>query len=398
MTGILVGCSSEEPGVKQSEVEILASPEYTSAITLNENENSINDAINAFAFDAFARAACDNANEDGNFSFSPLSTTLCMGLLANTVDEATTASIERMYGNVSLEELNSTCYKLMRYLPHKNNGINLSIANSVWVDTTFIMPASYVKNINSVFNAEVYSFDFKRHDLTAMMNYWCSAKTNNKINDVIDDASQASLYIFNALYFDGAWSDPFDKSETVKATFHGVKKNSTIDMMTQTNDYDYYCLNNCAVVALPFNGDKCDMLLILPSDEDDIDSFVKSLGYDMFNNIMSTKSRTSMTVQVPKFTMEHQFEMTQLLADMGLDPNGVEFTKAGIHSSINICVRHNTYISLDEDGAKLAATTVVKGDTANPTSRNIRFDRPFVYLVRNKITGTILMAGCVRNI
>ena len=60
-------------------------------------------------------------------------------------------------------------------------------------------------------------------------------------------------------------------------------------------------------------------------------------------------------------------------------------------------MRQKSYVSIDEEGTEAAAVTEAemrKNAAGNPM---LVFDRPFVYLIREKSTGAILFAGTKLN-
>lgn len=187
---MMASCSDSEETGKTVDLNVLENQEYTSTIALTRSESETNDALNKFSSDLFGvvsqnYSAIYDDTTDGNFTVSPLGVFLSMGLLANTVDDANSASIAEMFNYTDVSVMNSVCSKLMHYLPYKDNGAEMALANSAWITNSIDIPSDYVKNINSLFNAEVYSTDFTNNQTLDLINSWCSIKTNNKISKVL---------------------------------------------------------------------------------------------------------------------------------------------------------------------------------------------------------------------
>ena len=396
---ISTGCSD---GLGENkEVKVLNAQKYTKTISLSRAESTENDAINTFAMDLFAKGLAESAcwDDNDNFSLSPLSASLCLGMIANSSDDETAAKIVNAMGCSSLEDMTSTCTKLMNYLPHADNGGTLYLANSIWVDDAYSLLDSYTSKMNSAFNADIYSFDFSRSDMADLMNYWCAKKTDNLISQVVKNVSPANIaYLFNAMYFAAKWKTPFDKNKTANGTFYGSKRTSTVKNMTVKDSFTTYVADDCEAVQLPFKNEKADMIFILPNKDVDIYEF--SAGFDAakFDYVMSKKyGQSSLNVVLPIFCLEQNYAMNTIFRNIGMDIQELSFAKAGIPGMQTSVTTQSNYVSIDETGAKAASVT----STTLLTSVNeglLNFDRPFIFVIRNNVTGSIIMAGRVCNL
>jgi serpin B len=285
----------------------------------------------------------------------------------------------------------------MLFLPHKDNGSTLSLANSVWVDAQHTLPSQYVSGINSNFNAEVFSFDFNRPDMTSLVNNWCAQKTSNRISNVIKQFEPQSMFnIFSAMYFDGTWKTKFDKALTSDATFHGTLGDNTVKMMSVKDNFKAYRSNSFEAVVLPFKGEKTDMILVLPNEDTDFDSFASQFNANRFNDMTQHCDSYELTVKLPRFDIEQDFDITSAYEHYGLNLRGVNLQKAAV-GTLNLYAQHFTSISVDEDGAKIAAVEKISGYTS-VADGVLTFDRPFLMFVRNNVSGTILMAARIGNL
>jgi serpin B len=403
---MMASCSDSEETGKTVDLNVLENQEYTSTIALTRSESETNDALNKFSSDLFGvvsqnYSAIYDDTTDGNFTVSPLGVFLSMGLLANTVDDANSASIAEMFNYTDVSVMNSVCSKLMHYLPYKDNGAEMALANSAWITNSIDIPSDYVKNINSLFNAEVYSTDFTNNQTLDLINSWCSIKTNNKISKVLSKLDpQTIVMLINAMYYEGKWNSSFDKSETYKKEFKGTNGTEKVNMMHKECAMNYVENDDCYGVALPFENAKAEMIFLMPkSSETDIYSFTDSFDHNSFDALK--REALSVSLSLPRFEIKQEGLIDAGLQKMGL-PCNVFLSKLGVKEESKLRVKQNTYTSIDEDGATATAvtTTIALGSNGQGGSSavEVNFNRPFVFFIRNVETGTVLMSGRICNI
>jgi serpin B len=402
---LLCGCSNDD-GVKKL-VEVLDTPNYTNTITFSRSELNTNEAINDFSADLIGNIAKNYAsiypNEtSSNYTISPLGITLNMGLVANSVNDEQSEQIANALGYTNLSDFNSVCTKLQLYLPHKDNGAEMSLANSVWLSDATTAPSSYITNINKIFYAEVYKADFTSSETIDKMNSWCAQKTNNKIKEVVTWLSNdTKIMLFNALYFYGKWSEPFKKSRTTDETFHGSNGDKKVSMMHEgVSEMSYFYTDDCCGISLPFEKNNAEMVFILPDADKDIFTFSENFDKSKWAAINDSRTSTQVLLSLPRFTIEQNSTLNSLWNVIGL-PTTVNFSKANIATPCALITQQRTYTTIDEEGATAAAVTT-SGDlaSAGPTKdfKIITFDRPFLFFIRNIETGTVIMAGRICNI
>jgi serpin B len=390
---VMAGCSSDEPNTDDP-VQQLAK------IELNSSETVENEALNVFALDLFAKATAipEMQSKDGNCVISPLSASMALGLMANAADDASSTQIANMMGISNLNSLNSTCSKLLEYLPDESNGATMIIANSAWMNSIFSFKNDFIASISESYNAETFNIDFSRSDIAELMNQWCSKNTKGLINNAVQDVKQSTpMCLLNALYFEGLWKTPFNKNLTKDAVFHGTSGDKSVKMMHNTDGYKYYLMDDCSGVCVPFKNATTEMLFVLPDSDVDIETLAASFDSKKFAKMLESSPGTpSVSLYVPKFKIADRTSLNKVLHQCGLDLGKVTMDKAVSAATEGSSMGQSVYIEVNEEGAKLAAVT----DRSPSASIGLSFviDRPFLFFVRNNVTGTILMAGCVRNI
>ena len=303
---------------------------------------------------------------------------------------------------------------------YDTDGAKLTIANSLWIDESFekehgIEP-SFISKLEEKMDAEVIPEDFKNDPQKASLDIseWVSDKTENLIPDYqsVSD-SNTVLDIINAIYFYGEWKYKFDANDTFDMDFRTSGGNRTVDMMNMHDEYYRYLdEKGFKGIELPYAGDAAVMDIIMSEDDSDLSSpdAFKSLSAEEREEFLSKLSSADETkisaLRLPKFTMDLSAEgLKEKLQKMGIrsafDPEKADLS--GICEKLFISdIAHRAKIEVDEEGSRAAAVTEVTmrvtGAMIDDEER-IEFvcDRPFVFVIRDASSGTILFTGAVNE-
>lgn len=370
-------------------------------IELAVGEASVNDGMNAFAFD-FLNAVADAETDAGkNITVSPLSASLALAILANTADDVATEKVAGLLGFDDLATLNTTANKLMRYLPSKKAGARLELANSVWYNNKYAVRQDYVDNLARTFYSEVNGADFDDFTTLSLVNGWCNDKTHGMIPSIMDEISRDRYFmLINALYFSGEWKSPFDKTQTSDAVFHGVGKTGTVRMMHSASKAAYHESDIAEAASLEFKGDT-RFMAVLPKAGNTAEDMAKTFSLADYRSLMYD-ANVSLKLDIPRFMTSGKYEnMMDVMVKMGL-PSSVYAERMGIECDVLLKSIQKCALEIDEDGARLSASTSVSGNPTSPAPapevRTLTFNRPFLFVVENTTTGTILMAGVVNTL
>lgn len=362
--------------------------------SLTPGQQAANEAINASAISLLAD--CCELNPGKNMSVSPVSVSICLAMVANAVDDANAQAIAKALGYTDLQALNELCAKLLTYLPDSRQGAELLLANSLWYHLIYNISDPYTNLLKETFGAEIAAADFDAPATVDLINKWCSDNTNGKIDQLTDELNGDVCWI-NALYFAGMWDTPFDKSLTHTAPFNtpdGVKE---VDMMHRDMLCNYTKTDVYHSVSIYFKGENIRLTLYLPDEGKSLQQLLSSIDSDAV-----TGGKANLHLDLPKFNVESEIDMTSLLQSKGVATKAVDLGKIGIPVIGEINLKHKTATSIDEDGATMAAVTAVLWtgelpDQGEPIDLTLKFDRPFVYTVTNVNTGSCIMAGYVAN-
>ena len=371
-------------------------------VNLSRSEQEVRNSINEFGFDLI-HAISENYetifddNTDGNISISPLSAALSLAMVANSCGDNDATLIENALHCSDLDALNSLSNKLIRILSHKQD-ITVMLANSIWYDNSQEIYPEFSRSIFDTFYAQVNQADLY-HDATMdLINGWVSTKTNGLINNIINQTRISSPIIWaNAMYAQREWADTFDKNDTKKANFHGRDRNSAVDMMSSSSTFDVFTTDQYNALRLPFKGHNASMVFVLPSEDISAEQLFESFSSEEFSHMTQSWTPCEIPVKLPKFDIAMEINLDTAFESLGI-PSELYITAFTSPDTYPFSIRQVTRTTIDEQGAKAAATTIIDGFIAPMPPKALTFDRPFLYFFCDETTGTILMAGRICNL
>jgi serpin B len=400
VVGALVGSACREstaPG-PAPEAPLTALPRALSA-----SETKIVAASNEFAFDLFRTG--NAAQNKTNVFISPLSASMALGMAANgangaTYDEMRTAL--RLSG-ATREEVNVGYQSLIALLMGLDPGTQLDIANSIWYEQTFPFNASFLDESKQYFDARVQALDFRSPSAVTTINSWVSDQTNARIPRILDGIDSAEvMFLVNAIYFKGIWQKQFDKSKTVDAAFHAADgTTATVPMMARGAGVQSAFTPDYWAVDLPYGNSAFTMTVVLPNANTDIDAFAESFDQAKWNSLVGSLHDSEVEVFLPRFRMQWQRPLNDDLKSLGmrLAFDNADFTRMSpLGTSLIITqVLQKTFVDVDEEGTEAAAATIVGiGLTSAPAA--FRADHPFMVVIRERFSGTILFIGKIAKL
>jgi serpin B len=345
-------------------------------------------------------------SESENIAISPLSLNLALAMAWNGATGETKKAIQEAMGmgNYPQSEVNDYFKKLQEEFVKIDPIVKLAIANSIWSKLGFPVKQGFYDVNKNFYNTEVKEVDFTSPATLNLINQWCSDNTNGLIKEMLKEIpSNVVMYLINALYFKGEWSDnfSFDPSTTRDATF--TKENGSsikVKMMSQSNKLPYYRDEYLSTTSLPFGNNAFSMVFILPDEKVSFSGMLNQLkqpGY--FAKCLQTGNMSEVDLFIPKFKTEYEILLNETLEQLGM---GIAFSGAadfsGISDSpdrVNISdVIQKTFVSVDEKGGEAAAVTAVIIETLSYKKMETFYaDRPFLFAIRENSTGVILFMG-----
>ena len=418
-----------------------------SIVPKQTDEQRLAQGNNAFALDLYAKLKA----EEGNLFFSPfsISTALAMtyaGARGNTewgmervlrfptdpvmwsFREPATGSIRNgvTHERWSQPRLHAAFKKLVDDLNarQKKGGYELTVANALWGQKGYPWLAEFLEVTRENYSAGLREVDFARmtEEARKTINAWVEKETKKKIKDLIPKGvlnEMTRLVLTNAIYFKGNWAAQFDNEATHDAEFDlgGPKTRIQlvrVPMMSRKGDYRYLDTRNLKMseprayalmgafqaLELPYVKDELSMLVLLPAERDGLAALEKSLTVERLDALLSAMREREVQVYLPKFKLTYKVALSETLKAMGMadafslppaDFSGMDGRKDLFISA----VLHKAFVDVNEKGTEAAAATgVVVGITSvRPRPVVFRADHPFLFLIRDNRSGSILFMG-----
>jgi serpin B len=405
----LTGCTgTASAGLIESDKERIKSPDVSPA-----DVATLVDGNTAFSFDLFQELK----SEDGNMFYSPYSISLALAMTyAGARGETEQQMADTLHYDLSQHNLHPAFNYLDMELAKRgegargkdDEGFRLNIVNAIWGQKDFTFLPEFLDTLAENYGAGLRLLDFinETEKSRITINDLVSDETEGRIQDLIPQGqldSATRLVLTNAIYFNAAWQYRFEKSMTSDSAFHLLNgQDINVPMMRQTESFGYTTGDGYQAVELQYDGGELSMVILLP-DPGEYDSFEDQLNVENTNEIINRLQYTQVALAMPKFEFESEFKMKDTLSRMGMP---VAFSPSADFSGMTggkelyiDQVIHKAFVSVDEAGTEAAAATAVDMKlTSMPAEPvNVTIDHPFIFLIRDIETGTILFVGRVMN-
>jgi len=359
----------------------------------------------AFALDLYGQLR----GTDGNLFFSPMSIRTALGM---TYAGARNETARQMAKVLHLPEEQVRAHGELGELVHllndmgKTEGCKLTIANALWGQQGYKFLDEFLVVVERNYGAGFAQLDFIRQTEAARktINDWVAKKTQDKIENLIapgDLTRLTRLVLTNAIYFKGDWVSPFKERQTKDADFFvGPDKKTTVPTMRQTDEFGYAQTEDLQALELPYARDGVSMVILLPRKRDGLGDVEKHLTLRNLSGWLGALRTRRVAVYLPRFKTEAKFELSTTLASMGMTAafNMRRADFSGMTGKPNLFISkviHQAYVDVNEKGTEAAAATaVVMEGKAKPSRPPVfRADHPFLFLIRDRKTGSILFLG-----
>lgn len=374
---------------------------------LTNQEKSLILSSNEFSFDLFHEL--NNQDVKVNLFFSPLSVEYALGMTLNGADQETFDAIREVLKNDILNEseINGSYQSLTQFLLGIDKTVLLKIANSVWYRKDLTVKEAFKQAVRTFYDAGIAGLDFSQPGAKNEINGWVSNKTDGLIDDLIDQIpAEAIMYLINAIYFRAEWKYQFDKTLTQDGPFF-LEDGSQVEteMMTAEDiKINYFSNDMLKLVDIPYGNEQFSMTILVPSQNHTLKEIYEVFNESNFNEWMSSSATASSTLTMPKFKIEYKTLLNDALISMGM---GIAFTDGAdlsrlFEEPMDLFISrviHQAVIEVNEEGSEAAAATAVEVELTSlpPEPEIIKINQPFIFLIREKHSGTLLFAGKLMN-
>jgi serpin B len=392
-------------------------PEHAPAVidelprALSGSELAVIAASNAFSIDLL-RSVDLRANEPNVF-LSGLSASMALGMTMNGAAGATWDSMRSTlrFGALSEEEINASYRDLIALLLALDPKVQIGIANATYADDQFPVEQTFLDRLRDYFDAEAGTLDFDDPSSVETVNAWAADKTHDRIEKVLESwPPGAVLALLNALYFKGDWTEKFDRAHTAPRPFT-LESGEAVPVEAMRSEEALLRVGRDAVSGatigeLPYGGRAFVMDVVVPPRGTSFDAFMEDLDADVWGRWMEALPADFVEgiVQLPKIELEYEKVLNDDLIHLGMAiPFGFgqvppDFSRLGPGDLLISLVKQKTYVRIDEEGTEAAAVTVVViSVTSAPPTPTLIVDRPYLFAIRERLSGTVLFIGAVRD-
>ncbi len=420
---ILTGCGADAPEPAPVKPDVTETkpdatvpaepqPPIKRAPSSKADVASVVEGGNAFAFDLYAKLK----GRKGNLIFSPYSISTALAMTYAGARGETAAEMRKtLRFAFGQEKLHPAMADLVDDLNKRGgdgddgSAYELVVANRLWGQAGYHFLAPFLGLNKAYYGAGLEQVDFARATERARktINDWVEDRTRDKIKELLKPGiltPLTRLVLTNAIYFKGNWASEFKEERTSDAPFH-VTPGRTVNVptMRQTEKFGYTEAQGLQILEMPYVGDDLSMVVLLPRKADGLGELEAALSAGDVKTWVSRLRERKVAVFLPKFKAEFGLDLKEVLLAMGMplafDSRRADFSGMDGTRELSIsAVIHKAFVDVNEEGTEAAAATaVVMTRKSAPRLPVFRADRPFVFLIRDRVTGSVLFIGRVTD-
>jgi serpin B len=311
------------------------------------------------------------------------------------------------FGAAAIAEINQGYRDLIQLLTGLDRTTEMRIANSLWGANGFAMRPQFTDAARTWFDAEVQSLDFHSPAAVGTINDWVKAKTAGRIPKLLDTIrADEVLFLINAIYFKGSWRIPFDRGKTRDAPFTGADGTARqVPMMNlDAMPLRYAATSTYQAVDLLYGNGAFAMTVLLPSSGGTPAGVLAGFDPAAWSALVDQLEERKVALGLPRFRVEYGARLYDALTALGM---GVAFDdqRADLSGIADVGSRRlyisrvdqKAFVEVNEEGTEAAAATNVGvGLTSAPPAMIV--DRPFLFMIRERFSGTIMFVGIVQRL
>ncbi|SFR91856.1 serpin B [Halomicrobium zhouii] len=424
LAGSLAGFLSEANPAPPVDAEAQSTPGVDPDVD-DEQLSELVAGANALAFDLFDGLQAQG--EDGNLLVSPTSVTTALAMTYAGAEGDTRSQMrETLRYTLDDETLHEGFNALQRTLDGRGEDVDeadldreydedddpvpfqLDLTNAVWGQERVPFSEAYLSTLADHYGGGFNEVDFSEDPdgVRQGINDWVGDQTEDRIDELLPAGSlraQTRLVLTNAIYFMANWQYPFEENYTEPAAFTALDGSTDeVPMMSQDQAFPVAEVDGARAVDLPYVGGDVSMLVILPP-EGEFESYESEFDADELNRIVDALEERRGIVRLPRFAFDSSFQLKPALSAMGMpdafDRGAADFsgmTEGTKDNGLHVDeVYHDTNIAVDEMGTEAAAATAVVINYVSAPPTVLEADRPFLFVIRDRPTGTVLFVGRV---
>lgn len=358
-------------------------------------------SLGQFSLDLYAQLK----TQEGNTLFSPYSLSKGLSMaLAGAQGQSQTELLKVLH--FQEESRTHATFERMESELQKGRGpCQLNLSSSLFIDKGAKILDSFQARMKQNYGSTAQSMDsHKPAESAAAINAWVSQQTDKRITKLVLPRhirpGLTRIALLNAVYFKGAWEKGFDKAKTSDQPFYLTEEKSVdVPTMVTKATFRYTEQEDAKLLELPYKNSQLSLLLILPKDLNQLKAFENNLSTTKLQTWINDLDEREVDVQLPRFSIRADLELKKALTQMGLKEvfNNGQFPRLSPESMSIDDVLHGAFIEVNEEGTVAAAATAVIMSRKASMNPKFQANHAFLFLLRDRQTGTILFMGRVSN-
>lgn len=344
-----------------------------------------------------------------NVFLSPYGVCSVLQMAYNGAQGQTRTEMARVLGltNLPTAAFNAAARACDQSLNGQGTNLILTTANAIWIRKGFSLKPEFVAVNQQFFGATADVLDFNDPATVKIMNGWAREKTHGRIPEILGGPIDplTMMYLANAVYFKGKWEEPFDVKATKERVFHLAQGHEKkLPMMEMSKKFTYRRGSGYQAVRLPYMGWNLAMYVFLPDAGSSPAKLVSILNGDKWRRVTRPGfSETPGRVVLPRFRLDYGVELKKILMTLGMRSAFGPADFSGIADGAGLfisAVLQKTFVEVNEEGTEAAAVTMASAVASAPEPKppkpfEMIVDRPFMFLIEDAQTQTILFLGVV---
>ncbi len=346
---------------------------------------------------------------EGDKFFSPASVSVALAMTYNGAEGDTFDAMAQTlgFGQMSLDRVNRGFSDLLTILRNPDPELEVAIANSIWAREGMPFKEEFLEANREYYNAETRELDFDDPGAVDTINAWVDEITRGNIDELIEEIRADSImFLINAIYFQGSWTEEFDPDLTREEPFYRQDGAIDVPFMHREGTYRYYEDERLQAVALPYGEERVSMHILLPQEGYGMHELIEELDPETWREIVTGLSERKIQLALPRFTLEYEVTLDDALKAMGME---IAFDRQRADFSAMYPVRpgenvfigevlHKAFVDVNEEGTEAAAATSVEIRIESaPMLDTFRADRPFLFAIVDDTTSSILFLGTLNG-
>ena len=373
---------------------------------VSDLDDQLVEANTGFGLELFRNIYEEEGEE--NLFISPASISLALSMTYQGAEGETKKEMADVLGyeDMELEKLNQANADLLTILGRPDEGVEISLANSIWKRVGLDFYEEFLEDNQNYFDAEVQALNFDNPEASEIINQWVEEETRGHIEDIVEDDidHDTIMFLINALYFQGDWTETFDEEKTMNRPFYAPTGEREVPMMFRDDEIEYLEEDLFQAVRLPYGEEeRVSMYVFLPHEDAGLEGFYEELNRENMTQWTNSFQKMEGKLGLPRWEMEYEVDLKDHLVEMGMetafDHNLADFSNMREIPPVVYLksVMHKSFVEVDEKGTEAAAATSVEvGIESAPADYfNMEVNRPFFFAIQDDATGALLFTGSV---